>query len=257
MTTLTLLKILTAGTISLVALLCSLLPVFMKTRGNQQRLLSYGESFSGGVFLSAGFVHLLPEGIKKIEMVYPNFDYPVGFLICAVTILLLRVFEKGLAGYFDRCEETQHTWLAYILVLLLSIHSVIAGAALGITASLVDLFIIGFAILAHKGAEAFALASHLRKHQLARRHMLKVLVLFALMTPLGVIMGSLLSQLLEVYTGYVAEGIFDVIAAGTFLYIATQYHFEFASELPHEHTWVHFSFFTTGLILLAVVAVWT
>lgn len=250
------LKLLAAGSILLITIVAGLLPLFMTEQGLQRRLLSFGESFAGGVFLSAGFLHLLPEGVEKLEHALPEFDYPVIFLICAATILFLRVFEKGLASYFDRCEEKHHYWLAYILVVLLSIHSVIAGAALGVTASVVDLLVIGLAILAHKGAESFALTAHLRKHHLTRSHMFKVLVLFSLMTPIGIATGSIVAQLLTDSPGMMAESVFNAIAAGTFIYISTQYHFEFSTELNHDETSLHVAFFALGMTLMALVAIW-
>lgn len=256
MTSLFLLKLGAAVLIFFMAFSSGLLPALMNGKGAQKKILSFGESFSGGVFLSAAFLHLLPEGAEKMEEAYPNLDFPVVFLLCAVTILCLRVLEKGLARYFDRCEAQQPHWLAYILVILLSVHSVIAGAALGITSKLADLFIIGIAIVAHKGAEAFALGSHLRKHHLSREHMIRVLVLFSLMTPIGIAAGSFVSQLLSGHSGIVTEGVFNGVAAGTFIYIATQYHFEFSTELEHEDTLCHFGFFAFGMAIMAAVAIW-
>lgn len=55
-------------------------------------ILSYGNAFSGGVMLAAGFTHLLGEAAEQINKF--NFGYPVAELFCGVGYLLTLVAEN-------------------------------------------------------------------------------------------------------------------------------------------------------------------
>ena len=109
---------------------------------------------------------------------------------------------------------------AYALVVILSIHSLLAGAALGTENTLLGSLVIFLAIIAHKAAAGFALVVEFQRSGFARARSMPLLLLFASMTPLGILLGVGLDHLLEKSHGRLFEGIFDCLAAGTFLYIA-------------------------------------
>lgn len=58
---------------------------------------------------------------------------------------------------------------SYALLIVLSIHSIIAGMALGTETAIVGAVVILVAILAHKGTEAFALGVSLLRGGLSLR----------------------------------------------------------------------------------------
>jgi zinc transporter 1/2/3 len=143
-----------------------------------------------------------------------------------------------------------------ILTLVLSIHSIIAGAALGLEKSLVSSFVIFIAIISHKGCAAFALGVSLREADFPRPRMVGVIAIFTCMTPLGIVLGSAFSALLQGSAAYGVEAVFDGLAAGTFLYIAI---LDIMVEvfLAKEDRWTHFFLMALGFAVMALIAVWT
>src|SRR5262245_52770793 len=67
---------------------------------------------------------------------------------------------------------------------ILSIHSILAGAALGTEDTLVGSVAIFLAIIGHKGAAAFALGVEFQRSGFDRSKYIRLLVTFASMTPL-------------------------------------------------------------------------
>ena len=51
-------------------------------------------SFAGGVIVSAGFLHLLHEGLERFDEYTPDLTYPFGVLIVMLVISLLLVNDK-------------------------------------------------------------------------------------------------------------------------------------------------------------------
>lgn len=169
------------------------------------------------------FIHLLPEGIEKLEGVT---DYPLAALLAAfglVGLLLIhRVIygEHHVAGHSEDGE--QHCIYPYVLLVLLSVHSVIAGVSLGIESHLSGLAIILLGILWHKGSAAFALMISVLRAGIEKRRHKPILAVFVSMTPLGILVGMAAGIALEeseTVTTWL-EGCFNAIAAGTFIYVA-------------------------------------
>lgn len=217
-------KFLVSLIILCIALIFGLFPILIRVNGLTKKILSYGESFAGGIFLGAGLIHLLPDAQNGLRTVF-NSTYPLAFVICAFTILGLRMIEEGtiklLVCHNEACKHPHlQPWLAYLLAILLSIHSVIAGVALGMEATLSTFIIIFIAIISHKGSAAFALGVSMRRQGLMKNTMLKLMLLFSLMTPIGIMFGSFFARCLVANSGQFFAGIFNTIAAGTFIYIA-------------------------------------
>ena len=183
-------------------------------------------------------------------------SYPLAFAIAAFTILILYIIEEG--AYKLISPATDGSWMAYLLIIVLSIHSFVEGTALGIEVTLPSLLIIFVAIISHKSAEALALGVKLRNGKINHMVTIKAMCIFSLITPLGIFLGAELIHVLHQTAGYLAIGIFDAIAAGTFIYIAA---FHSSSSHVHEnnHTapvFLKVLAFALGLILMAMVAFW-
>ena len=97
----------------------------------------------------------------------------------------------------------------------------IAGAALGLAQD--DGAFIGvlIAILAHKGTAAFSMIAALRDGGVTRPVIMRTLAGFSLTTPVAILLGSLYAAAAEGRTATITEAVFDGLAAGTFLYIAS------------------------------------
>ena len=79
-----------------IALLCGALP--LRRRGAAEagpnRLLEWGNAAAAGIFLGAGFVHMLPDANAAWEQL--GWHYPIGMLLAAAAIVLMLLFEHVL-----------------------------------------------------------------------------------------------------------------------------------------------------------------
>ena len=76
------------------------------------------------------------------------------------------------------------------------------------------------------------------------------------MTPLGIVMGSILSSIDSSRTATWFEAVFDALAAGTFIYIAILDIINEVFEKP-EKRWAKFSLLIIGFVLMALIAIWS
>lgn len=233
--------------------------------GSADYAFSIGSVFAGGIFLGAGLVHLLPDGIRTLNFYFVGSEFPIGYLIAAVGFLGVLFIEEILfgdvhagnapAGQQAAVHGSAAGLSAYALVVILSVHSVLAGAALGAEDTATGSLVIFLAIIAHKGAAGFALALDFRRADFARAKSMRLLVIFATMTPLGVVVGTGLNRFLEHRSGELFEGLFDTLAAGTFLYVAVVEIIakEFADR---QGVVTKFVLLCLGLMVMALIALW-
>jgi len=107
-----------------------------------------------------------------------------------------------------------------ILLIILSVHSVLAGTAMGLESSLFSTIIVFVAIIAHKFFAAFALGISMQDSNVTGSTFQRRMITFSLMTPLGIVVGAVLSQILESNAALTIEAVFGAVAAGTFIYVA-------------------------------------
>ncbi len=250
-------KLIAVVVIFLVGISSGLFPLRFAVSKGDQLLFSIGNSLAGGIFLGAGLLHLLPDGIEFLSGVT---DYPLAMLLAAGSLGILLFLEKVIfiesdAHNMENIGKSS-AFEPYLLALILSIHSFIAGAALGIEKTILASVALFIAIIAHKGGAAFALGiSMIRAGVLKRRH-IKVILLFSIMTPLGIFLGSALSRAFGSSTGQVLEGVFDSLAAGTFIYVAVLDIIEEEFSISGNEL-LKFIAILAGLGLMALLAVWT
>jgi hypothetical protein len=77
--------------IFLIGISSGLLPLRFAVSKGEQLLFSIGNSLAGGIFLGAGLLHLLPDGIEFLSGVS---DYPLAMLIAASSLGVLLFLEK-------------------------------------------------------------------------------------------------------------------------------------------------------------------
>ena len=148
---------------------------------------------------------------------------------------------------------TQHTFnptsnmTPYILLIALSLHGLFEGIALGVMKTIRDLLFLLVAILAHKWAESLALGISFFKSGTERNIFIKMIVIFSLFSPSGIIIGILFSS-----AGYLIEGILLSVSGGTFLYVS-------ASEVIVEefaitkYKYKKYAFYLLGGILVGIL----
>ena len=246
-------KLLAALSIWIIALIGAGFSKRLIEQSTQGALLSLANCFAGGVFLAAGLIHVLPDSQGQLAVAFPNMDYPLFGLI-ATSAVALMVFIDRLGARQGDADSSGVA--AAILFLILSIHSVITGFALGIEAQGVAALALLIAVLAHKGTATFALGLKVRPVSDSSMQFNLRMLAFSLTTPLGVLVGLGLLNRLSATQAPMMEGIFDAIAAGTFIYVAI---FEILSpEFDRaKHPFGQVITMVAGAGLMALVALWT
>lgn len=145
--------------------------------------------------------------------------------------------------------------LPLILALLFSVHSFIAGLALGIQSSHPSSAIaILVAILGHKLVEALSLASSFVREGVRLSTSVSVLAVYCLMTPLGIVAGASVLELGTEVTA--AEALISGFAAGSFVFLAAHELTTHASTSVLSKTLRAF-LALGGMGCMAVLAIWT
>ena len=205
--------------IFLTGLAGGLLPLWVGYTPRTQRFFSLGNALSAGIFLSAGLIHMLPDAEHNLRGALGEF--PVASLIAVIGFFIVLLVERVVArGEAELGEVKQGPAYAYILALVLSVHSLIAGTALGAERTTTGMIVIFIAIIAHKGSAAFALGVSMFRGGVPRARIPRTIAIFSSMTPIGIILGSVLASLLSGHAAQLFEGVFDALAAGTFIYVA-------------------------------------
>jgi zinc transporter 1/2/3 len=164
-----------------------------------------------------------------------GWQYPMASMLATAAFLLMLLIEhvflpehshRGLhepTGHsFDALVgESREGIGAYVVLAALSVHSLLAGLALGAEASLASALVLFFAIFAHKSTAGFALGVSLVRSRVARGRSWLLLGLFAVSTPVGILVGTGLEAFLEGPAERTVEASFLSLAAGTFVYVAT------------------------------------
>lgn len=219
---------------------------------NRDRYLAMGNTFSGGLFLCAGFSHMLGEALEGFQARQLPVDAPL--LYCLFGILATLFVEKVLLSYFQepdsssssgssahaghshvhgllnvghdidstaksRASSVASTLQTYMLTILLSMHSIIEGVALGVEESVDDASRVLMAIAAHKSFAAFALGLSLVRGGASTAALVRIVLMFAFMSPLGVLLGAVFALNLEADDN-VWSGAIQAFAAGSFIYVA-------------------------------------
>lgn len=245
------------------------LPLISRAAASGGRFMSWGNAFSAGIFLGIGLIHMLGEA--QAAWAELGWDYPIAFVLATAAFAASLLFEHVLLPepahaivhhHGHDCIEEHHEeagsggLFPYVLVVVLSLHSVLAGLALGTQTSLANGMIIFVAIFIHKATDGLALGVSLARSEIESRLGLRLAALFALMTPLGILAGMGVSYLLG---GGGSESHLEAtvlaLTAGTFIYIASLdiIQDEFLRPGSRFMKWL---FATLGLVLMAVLAIW-
>lgn len=243
-------KIAAAILIFLISIVAAIYPLSKKGTHVHFESLHLGEALASGIFLGAAFFHMLPDAIKLFNQLYGPERYPFPELICVLGFLSLLFLER--ASLSTSAKNT----IPYIITLTLVIHALTEGAALGIGSTLSETIMLLIAIAAHKGSECFALCVTLLRHQLPYKRIVLIVVLFALMTPIGIALGAAVNIFAYAPNGEFIEALFNAFAAGTFLYISTLHHVHFHQHRQDAQGLLEFSCLVLGVSMMGVIALW-
>ncbi len=248
------LKTLSALAIIVVGLIGGVIPIAARRFEDSRRFFSLGNAFAGGVFLGAGLIHLLPDGAEKLRDVS---DFPIAGLLATVGLALLLLIDRVIFSHhqFDGAHDHDVHTYPYVLTVILSAHSIIAGISLGLETHISTSIVILLAILSHKGSAAFALMVSLHAGGFSAARQKRVLLLFVMMTPLGLLIGTVASAALTGRTATLIEGSFDALTAGTFIYVAVLDIID--EELSKDDDKLaKFALILIGIAFMALLALW-
>ncbi|OGT41282.1 MAG: hypothetical protein A3F42_07330 [Gammaproteobacteria bacterium RIFCSPHIGHO2_12_FULL_37_34] len=210
-----------------------------------------GEALASGIFLGIAFFHMLPSAISIFHQLFNHMNYPIAEIISMFGFSLLLFLERL---SLDRSLSRSQSIIPYTLALILIIHSLTEGAALGISGTGTEALIIFIAIIAHKSSDSFVLCMILMRYHFPLLRIITIVTIFSLMTPIGIGLGTGLSLFTQSFSGQLAEATFDAFAAGTFLYIATLHHLRFHQRLEEAQSLLEFSCMMIGLIAMGAIA---
>lgn len=230
-------------------------PSFFSRRAGIARLAHMGDPFAVGVFLGAGLIHMLPEAVHGFTA--QGVQYPWAFMLAGAVMLLLGWTEACSHPPHGHGHDHQHTQgnghahkvSPLVATAALAFHSVLAGLALGAGQTDAAIFVIFIALIAHKGAAAFALGRLLTGSSLSRSAALILMAIFILALPVGVAFGLLANE--TMHSSSLVTPVILALGAGTFLHFGTTHH-HFDEEPEALHTgWPTIA----GFALMALIAI--
>lgn len=245
------LKLLFASVILIITLIAGWYPFRKRVKSQKGFDFPIGESFATGIFLGAGLLHMLPESQTLFHTL--NTDYPLAFVLAGATFLSFLWLEHLGREIYAHHQEN-HPAFALIALSMLSIHSILSGIAIGISEDYSILFMLFFAIISHKWAASFAIAVHLNKAKMKTRHRVYFFLCFSMMSPLGIMLGTLVGN--EHYHETFYEAVFSALAAGTFLYLGTLHGLERGVMIKRCCNLRDFSFVIIGFAIMAILALY-
>lgn len=244
-------KLISILLIFITAAIAGIYPFINKYKRGKNKF-PFGQALAIGIFLGAGFIHMLGDASEGFTDLHYN--YPIAFFIAGAIFLSFLAFEH-IGQYLYKNHGANANSFALISFFMLSIHSLFAGAALGLSNHFSVILLLLIAILAHKWAASFALAIQITNSKLSKRLGIILFILFAFMTPIGVYFGSLVSTTLGKHQ--LITPVFNAIAAGTFIYLGTLHGLSRSFMATKCNSIKNFVFVILGFAIMALVAIWT
>lgn len=232
-----------------------IIPLGKKITKKSNRL-TFGNAFAGGVFLGAGLMHLLPDAMSNFSSLKLETDFPFAACISGIGFIFILALERVIAQK-ESAEiiNSSKNKFPLILLIVLSIHSIIAGMSLGLETTIISGTVIFIAIIAHKGSASFALGVNLVNDNINKKLIIKTIFFFSIMTPIGIVIGTVLDNIESSTVSVWFEAIFDSLASGTFLYIAV---LEIINDVFENGKlrYQKFGFLLIGFLLMALIAIY-
>lgn len=217
----------------------------------------YGEALAGGTFLGISLLHMIPDAIHRLLNMH-FWEYPLTALLCLTGFFLMYLIEQIGQAYKRRSIHAHHancSLMVYLLLAMLLFHSVVVGLSLGLERTQLAAIIIMLALFVHKASEAFALSVSMNRSHLSQQVRLFILSVFSLATPLGIGIGWLMTRRWPAGVSPVPEGLFDALAAGTFLFMSLHLA-KTRVPFPLKQKWMALFFTVFGFAVMATVALY-
>ena len=118
-----------------------------------------------------------------------------------------------------KTKAVESGFRVYILILALSMHSIFEGLALGLITDVDRLVQIAAAVVIHKSIIGFSLSVNMVQHEMATKTVVKSVILFSLVSPIGTAIGMTVLRNSTEQSSSLASCILQGIANGTFLHV--------------------------------------
>ena len=247
---------------------CWLIPLRSKKMSENKLALSLANAFSGGVFLTLAFGHLIPECTHGFQ----GYNEVTPYMLVLGGYLLIFFVEKVM---FDAHEilhaaehEDEHNHAsnghshaapapiggrsAVILLGALAVHSILEMMALGLADSYGDCAILTLSISLHQPAESIALLVAFLKSGMSKGDIIRFLSVFSCMGPIGVAIGMAVNE----FAAPIVDSIMLAIVAGTFVYVGA------TEVIPEEfedqsNKWKKFAALMSGIVSIFFITQYT
>lgn len=251
---------------------CWLIPLKANKMTENKLAMSIANAFSGGVFLSLAFGHLIPECVHGFEGMNESLPYMIvlgGYLL----IFFVEKVAFDAHGLMNDCggdDQPQSNGnkkevvaasekavastgrSAVILLGALAVHSILEMTALGLARSFGDSALLSLSIALHQPAESIALLVAFLKSGMPKDEIIKYLSVFSLMGPIGVGIGMAVSE----FAAPIFDSIMLATVAGTFVYVGA------TEVIPEEweeqdHKWKKFVALMGGITSIFAITQYT
>jgi zinc transporter ZupT len=253
-------KLLTALLIAIITLLVGF--ASLRFVRHQKHLLQIGDAVADGIFLGVAIFHLFPNAIGVFDSIWhKSLSIPIALICTLGGFGLLFILERSIIHQEHVHTHNQQiacTASALMLTGILSVHAFIEGAALGISHQSGTVMVLLIAILAHKGFETYALVMGLHRNLPNEKTTKHVLLAFAFVTPIGILIASIIEHYLQTQTADLITGIFSAFAAGSFLYIGTLHtaHTHFHPARDRSDRYLKIGATLLGIAAMGIIAIW-
>ena len=231
-------------------------PLFRQSQHKAPGNAPMGEALTAGVFLALALAMMLPSSMHLLSVAYPSLDFPLGALIAAIAFLVLLLMEHKIdalrVARGDSEDSPSPPLIPLVMTIMIAIPSFFLGTALGVSEDQAALLIF-VAIMMHKSSAAFALALKMVKSTMSRKQVMATFSLFALATPLGILVGQEIHNILTTDVMVIVKGVVLGLAAGTFLYMATLHEFAHAPMIRYCKTRMGFALMIGGFVLTVMI----
>jgi len=268
-------KLLLQLCLTVVSVVSWLIPMRMPRFTENTVAVSIANAFSGGIFLSLAFGHLLPDSVEAFHS--SDFSHTLPYFLSLFGYMLIFFIEKiafnahyliehnhhhehipteihGSSAPFNGKEQKGEAApipsarSALILLLALSVHSVFETMAVGLCGTALEASLLAFSILLHTPAESVALLVSFLKSGLPQSQVALLLTIFSLVGPFGLGTGIVVSR----FAGKIVDAVLIALTSGTFIYVGATEIIAEEFEVP-EHKWKKFAALTAGILLIALI----
>jgi len=257
-------KVIFQAVLTTLNVLCWLIPLRSKKISENKLALSLANAFSGGVFLSLAFGHLIPECAHMFE----GYNEVTPYMLVLSGYLLIFFVEKVAFDAHEIMHEMEHAQdnkkqgddsngpssgrSAVILLGALAVHSVLEMTALGLADSFGDSAILTLSIALHQPAESIALLVAFLKSGMSKGQIIRYLSVFSAMGPIGVALGMAVNE----FAAPIVDAIMVAVVAGTFVYVGA------TEVIPEEwedsqHKWKKFFALMSGIVSILAITQYT